>query len=203
MKNQTNLLIATGNPGKVAEMKTLFHDAPFDLHSLIDFPNIIEVDETGSTFEENALLKARGYALQTGLWALADDSGLEIAALGNAPGVLSARYGGDATCFDQKMTMLLGEMESTDDERRDARFVCSMVLVNEAGDLLAKAEGICNGTIADRPSGNGGFGYDPMFVPAGYEKTFGELSSDVKGEISHRARASRTIIRYLLAFTAV
>ena len=203
LSNKHSLVIATGNPGKVSEMKTLFRDAPFTLQSLSDFENITEVDETGSTFQENALLKARGYALQTGLWALADDSGLEIAALGNAPGVLSARYGGDETSFDQKMSMLLGEMDVAETGSRDARFVCSMVLVNEAGDLLIQAEGICSGTIADAPRGNGGFGYDPMFVPAGYEKTFGELSTDIKGEISHRARASRTIIRYLLAFTAV
>ena len=203
MKNQPDLLIATGNPGKVSEMNALFRDAPFTLRSLQDFRSINEVDETGSTFEENALMKARGYAWQTGLWALADDSGLEIAALGDAPGVSSARYGGEETSFSQKMSMLLREMEMAADRRRDARFVCSMVLVNRAGDILSKAQGVCEGVIADSPRGNGGFGYDPMFVPKGHEKTFGELSAEIKGEISHRALASRTIIRYLLAFTAL
>ncbi|MEO7674043.1 MAG: RdgB/HAM1 family non-canonical purine NTP pyrophosphatase [Pyrinomonadaceae bacterium] len=197
------LLIATSNRGKVREIEELLSATAVRFRSLLDFPGVIEVEETGSTFEENAILKAVGYALQTGLWALADDSGLEIAALGNAPGVLSARYGGDGTGFDQKMSMLLGEMELAHDHRRDARFVCSMALANPDGDIAIKAEGVCEGKIADEPRGNGGFGYDPMFIPARHEKTFGQLSNDIKREISHRALASRIIIRYLHAFTAV
>lgn len=197
------LLIATTNKGKVREIEDLFRGSTFRLRSLLDFPLVREIPETGSTFEENAVLKARGYALQTGLMSLADDSGLEIAALENEPGVLSARYGGDETNFDQKMSLLLREMERADDSRRDARFVCSMALANADGDILITAEGICEGTIADRPRGNGGFGYDPMFIPTGYNRTFGELQDAVKHQISHRARASAKIMRYLLGFIAV
>ncbi len=200
---EKELLIATSNKGKVREIEELFSGSGVRFRSLIDFPLVIEVPETGTTFEENAVLKARGYALQTGLWALADDSGLEIAALENAPGVLSARYGGGETGFDQKMSMLLAEMEMARDRRRDARFVCSMALADGTGGILATSIGTCDGAIAQAPRGNGGFGYDPMFVPAGHEKTFGELSTEVKRQISHRARASRTIIRYLLDFIAV
>lgn len=197
------LLIATSNRGKFREIKDLFGDAPVRLRSLLDFPLVEEVPETGSSFEENAGLKASGYAKQTGLQALADDSGLEIAALGNAPGVLSARYGGGDTGFDKKMSMLLKEMEQSEHEPRDARFVCAMALADASGEILTTSEGICSGTIAPHPRGTGGFGYDPIFVPNGYEATFGELPDEVKREISHRALASRTIIRYLLDFMAV
>ena len=196
------LLIATSNEGKVREIEEHFCGTAVRFRSLLDFSSVSEVPETGSTFEENAILKARGYALQTGILALADDSGLEIAALGNAPGVLSARYGGE-TSFDQKMSMLLAEMELAEDGRRDARFVCSMALASSEGDILATAEGICEGKIADTPRGNHGFGYDPMFIPAGFEETFGELADNIKREISHRARASAKIMRYLLGFIAV
>lgn len=197
------LLIATTNQGKVREIEDLFRGTAFRFSSLVDFPFVSEIPETGSTFEENAVLKARGYALQTGLMSLADDSGLEIAALENALGVLSARYGGGETGFDQKMSLLLREMGLADDNRRDARFICSMALANADGEILIAAEGICEGTIADRPRGNGGFGYDPMFIPTGHNQTFGELQDAVKREISHRARASAKIMRYLLGFIAV
>lgn len=203
MKMEKELLIATSNKGKVREIEELFRSAAVRFRSLRAFPFIEDVPETGSTFEENAVLKARGYAMQTGLLALADDSGLEIAALNNAPGILSARYGGDEIGFDQKMSMLLREMELAEDRSRDARFVCSMALANGNGDILLTSTGICEGQIADTPRGNGGFGYDPMFVPNGYDKTFGELANTVKREISHRARASRTIIRYLPDFIVV
>lgn len=197
------LLIASSNKGKVHEIRDLFGGSSIRFRSLIDFPHVTEIPETGSNFEENAVLKARGYALQTGLRSLADDSGLEIAALGNAPGVLSARYGGDDINFGQKMFLLLGEMERAIVKRRDARFVCAMALADGAGNILTTSTGICEGIIAEAPRGTGGFGYDSMFVPAGYEKTFGELPDGIKRQISHRAHASRIIIRYLLDFIAV
>ena len=197
------LLIATSNKGKVREIEELFRGTAVRFRNLRDFSPVSDVPETGSTFEENAILKARGYALQTGIWALADDSGLEIAALDNAPGVLSARYGADETSFDKKMSMLLGEMDLAENISRDARFVCSMALANGQGEIMATAEGICEGKIADAPRGNHGFGYDPMFIPTGFDKTFGELADDIKREISHRARASVKIMRYLLGFIAV
>jgi XTP/dITP diphosphohydrolase len=203
MKNEQGLLIATGNAGKVAEMTFLLRNIPFTFRGLSDFPGIVDVDETGSTYEENAVLKARGYSQQTDSIALADDSGLEIEALGNAPGVLSARYAGNETPFGEKIALLLAELAKTGDDDRKARFVCSMALADPRGRTLITSTGICEGTIALEPSGLNGFGYDPIFVPNGHRMTFGELTDQIKHEISHRARASRTIIRYLLDFMAV
>lgn len=196
------ILIATGNPGKVRELSRLFRVVDIDFRGLADFPNIIEVPETGSTFAENAKLKAVGYAEQTKTASLADDSGLVIDALGGAPGVLSARYGGDVA-FDRKMEMVLAEMKKATDKTRAARFVCAMTIVDKTGRILAEVEGVCEGRIAEHPRGNGGFGYDPIFIPDGYNATFGELDDAVKAEISHRARAVAKIMRYLLAFTAL
>jgi len=197
------LLIATNNPGKLREIGQLLSATPVKLRSLRDFDNIVEVEETGSTFAENAILKARGYALQTGMTALADDSGLEIKALDNAPGVLSARYAGENTGFAEKMRILLSEMETSEDKDRSAQFVCAMVIANASGELLVTAEGVCKGNIASGPRGNGGFGYDPIFQPAGFDKTFGELPDEIKQEISHRARSSAVIMRFLLDFIAI
>lgn len=197
------LLIATGNPGKITELEQLFAGVPVTLRNLRDYDNIIDVEETGSTFEENAILKAKSYALQTGVPALADDSGLEIAALNNRPGVLSARYAGEDTGFEEKMAKLLLELERSGDGERSAKFVCVMALANGQGEIQFTAEGVCEGIIPVGPRGNNGFGYDPIFIPIGFDHTFGELSSDIKSEISHRARASAIIIQYLLDFIAV
>ena len=200
---QQKLLIATNNPGKIAELKDMLASAPFDLLSLDDFPAAAEVEETGLTFDENARLKARGYALQTGLTALADDSGLEVEALDNNPGVFSARYGGPGTSFAQKMAKLLAELDKTGDTVRRAHFVCAMAIANGKGEVLFTSEGICEGKIAPDPRGSGGFGYDPLFIPEGFDRTFGELSEAIKREISHRARAFKQIIPFLRHFTAI
>ncbi len=201
-KEYPTILIATGNPGKVRELRELLAPASAALKSLSEFSNIAEVPETGSTFMENAEMKAAGYARQTGLWSLADDSGLSVDALGGLPGVLSARYGGDVA-FDRKMELLLSAMNDTKDKRRSARFTCAMALCDQSGTIRAHVEGLCEGIIAARPRGNGGFGYDPIFVPNGFESTFGELSAEIKAEISHRSLAAAKIMRYLLAFRAV
>lgn len=197
------LVVATGNPGKVHELRDLLAGLPFEVIGLSDFGNISEVEETGATFTDNAVLKARGYAEQTGVMTLADDSGLEVDALNKAPGVYSARYGGANTSFDEKMKKLLGELERTGGTDRRARFVCSMALADEHGDILHISEGVCEGHIAEAPSGSNGFGYDPVFIPDGYALTFGELPGETKRQISHRARAVSGIIRYLLDFTAI
>lgn len=197
------LLIATGNPGKVVEITRLIGDAPVTLKTLRDFPNIKEVAETGSTFEENAILKAKGYSFQSGLWTLADDSGLEIEALNSAPGIHSGRYASDKMDYNEKMSLLLGELDRTGDTRRSARFVCSMALANGRGEIVLTSAGICEGKIAKTPRGTNGFGYDPIFMPAGFAETLGELSDEIKQHISHRARASLKIMRYLLGFIAV
>ena len=203
-RNSTNrLLIATGNRGKVLEIRELLSAVPIAVKSLADFTDIVEVEETGSTFAENAALKAVGYAAQTGMLSLADDSGLEVAALGGRPGVLSARYGGEDLDFPSKMDRLLAEMDDSAIKTREARFVCSMVLADAKVKILAEADGECRGKIARKPRGNGGFGYDPIFIPNGHELTFGELSKTIKGKISHRSLAAEKIKRYLLDFTGI
>ncbi|MEQ1923031.1 MAG: RdgB/HAM1 family non-canonical purine NTP pyrophosphatase [Pyrinomonadaceae bacterium] len=201
MKPQ-KLLVATHNLGKLAELRSLLEDLPFELVGLSDFDNVTEVEETGATFIDNAKLKAIGYAQQTGLFALADDSGLEVDALEGRPGVLSARYGGDVG-FDIKMQMLLSEMNNSTNDSRTARFVCSIAIAAPDGKILHTTEGVCSGNIASDPSGNGGFGYDPVFIPDGFKETFGELSGAVKQKISHRARAFEQIMPFLRDFIAV
>lgn len=197
------ILLATGNAGKVHEFEQMFEAIPIRFCSLRDFPDVTEVEETGTRFAENAALKAQGYALKIGLWSLADDSGLEIDALGGAPGVLSARYGGPSTGFAEKMELVLNQMKTLPEGHRSARFVCSIAIADETGSVRADAEGECPGQIALEPRGTRGFGYDPIFIPEGYQETFGELDDSVKAEISHRAKAGAKIIRYLLDFTGV
>ena len=194
------LLIATQNTGKIAEFRDLLGHLPFRLVDLRNFANLPEIDETGATFEENARIKAVGYAKASGLYAIADDSGLEIYALGGAPGVHSARFAGPKTGYDVKISRLLAEMDTSKPVDRSARFVSHIVLAAPAGSLVYEADGTCEGTIADRPRGSNGFGYDPIFIPAGFTKTFGELDDEVKQTISHRARALAKIIRFLRDF---
>ena len=199
----TTILVATGNEGKVRELAGLLREVPVTLRSLADFPSIREVDETGSTFLENACLKAADYSVQTGLPALADDSGLEVKGLGGAPGVHSARFAGESTTYAEKMDELLSQLEKNGSTDRRARFACSMVLSDADGRIITTSEGFCEGTLAESPRGSNGFGYDPIFIPDGYELTFGQLPDSVKSSLSHRARASAGIIRYLLDFIVV
>ena len=197
------LLIATNNRGKVAELRGLFEGLPFSLIGLADLPPVGDVDETGTTFEQNAQLKAREYSLRTGLHSFADDSGLEVEALGNRPGVLSARYGGVDMSFADKMKMLLAELDETGNVERIARFVCSMAIADRQGRIVCTSVGICPGRISTEPRGSGGFGYDPIFVPDGFDLTFAELPADVKQKISHRARSFEQIIPLLRDYNAI
>jgi XTP/dITP diphosphohydrolase len=194
------ILIATGNAGKVREFSGLFKDLPFEICGLKDFPEIQEIAETGATFEENSRLKAAGYARQTGFWTLADDSGLEVEALHNAPGVLSARYAGIAASDAEKIEKLLKELKKTGAEEKKARFVCAIAFAAPDGEIVSVEIGVCEGRISDKPLGNNGFGYDPIFVPENFEQTFGELPENIKQQISHRGRASRKILRFLRDF---
>lgn len=196
------LLIATKNVGKIKELEELLADTPVRLRSLNDFAGVIEPEETGAAFSENAILKARSYARQTGLLALGDDSGLEVEALGGAPGVFSARYAGAGATDAERIEKLLREIKNTNDANRRARFVCAMAIADAAGEIQYVAEGVCGGTIALAATGAGGFGYDPVFTPDGFPETFGMLSNNIKQQISHRARASRKIIQYLRRFYA-
>ena len=200
---KTKLLVATKNNGKLAELNGLLANLPIELLSLDDIGSFDEIEETGATFAENAALKASGYAQASRIMTLADDSGLEVEALDNRPGVLSARYGGADLAFDKKMLMLLDELEKTGGSNRRAQFVCAMAVADETGKIVHSAEGICNGIIAQNPRGTGGFGYDPLFIPEGFENTFGELSNAEKQKISHRFRAFCKIIPFLRHFFAI
>jgi XTP/dITP diphosphohydrolase len=193
----SELLIATNNAGKIRELNGLLADLPLRLRQLSEFSQITEVEETGKTFVENAQLKARLYSRQTNLWTLADDSGLEVDALGGAPGVFSARYAGPNASDEERNARLLAELAQTDDAHRTARFTCAIALYDPATAALEIFEGTCEGRIARHPQGTHGFGYDPLFIPSGYAHTFGELSDDVKQQISHRARALAAFRLYL------
>lgn len=202
-RDETEILIATTNGGKVKELQNFLADLNVQVYSLNDFPKITEPAETGETFAENAVLKATFYALHTKMWSLADDSGLEVEALGGAPGIFSARYAGEGAKDEEKTNKILRELEQTPDEERRARFVCAMAISDETGDVKFVAEGVCSGKIALFASGTNGFGYDPIFIPDDLEQTFGELSGEIKQKISHRAQAIAKIIRFLQSFTTL
>jgi len=197
------LVVGTNNAGKIKELNELLADLPVELCGLNNFEKVSDVEETGATFADNASLKASAYARQTGFWSLSDDSGLEVEALNGAPGVFSARYAGEQAGDRERNAKLLNELAGTRDEARRARFVCAMAIADEKGEIRFLAEGVCEGKISRSPRGANGFGYDPIFVPDGFKQTFGELSSTVKGEISHRARAIKKIMRFLRDFTAL
>ena len=198
----TELLVATGNAGKRREIRALLGDLPIRLLSLADFPKIEEVAETGSTFSENAALKAFGYARQAGILSLADDSGLVVDALGGAPGVHSARYLGDQASYAERMNALLTALKTANDDARTARFVCALAIASDKLEMLYTTEGTCEGRIAGAPRGSGGFGYDPVFIPEGFTQTFGELPAVIKNGISHRGRALAKAHQFLASLTA-
>lgn len=183
------LVIASTNMHKVREFKTLLKSlARFDLLSLCDFPNYIPPEETGKTFEENAILKAEHAAKTLHRWVIADDSGLVVPALNGAPGVFSARYAGnDATDLENRKK-LLDEMQHLMEEDRQAFFECAIALASPEG-LKKCVKGTCEGTLLIKERGAGGFGYDSLFVKHGYNKTFAELGESVKNRISHRRKA--------------
>jgi XTP/dITP diphosphohydrolase len=193
------LLIATGNPGKIVEFRSLLASLPLRLRSLAEFPETIEVEETGMTFSDNAVLKASGYAGQTGLWTLADDSGLEVDALGGAPGVFSARYGGEGLNDARRVERLLDALSQCAEQQRRARFISVIAIADPQGQIANISTGRCEGQIAFAPRGTGGFGYDPVFVPQGFTQTFGELSPEIKQSISHRALALQGARSFLMS----
>jgi XTP/dITP diphosphohydrolase len=190
------MLIATHNPGKVREFRQLLLHPSREWVGLDDLAISDDVQETGCTFAENALLKARAYARLTGLTALADDSGLEVDALGGRPGVLSARYAGPGATDEDRYRLLLRELEAVPEDRRQGRFRCAIAVAWPDG-RCALATGRCEGTIAFEPHGSRGFGYDPVFVVPRYSRTMAELSSEIKNELSHRARAAQALLTLL------
>jgi XTP/dITP diphosphohydrolase len=183
------LVIGSRNPKKLVELRDLLGDLPLDLTDLSPWPDVPDVDETGQTFEENARLKAVGYAKAVGAWVLAEDSGLVVPALKGRPGVLSARYAGTHGDDAANNRKLLAELAPLPDDRRAAYYVCVAALASPAGEVAAVAEGRCHGGILKEPRGTGGFGYDPLFEVPEYHRTFGELSLRVKQALSHRAKA--------------
>lgn len=183
----STFILASNNQGKYREFKAILEPLGFSLVPQAVAGVDFEVNETGETFEENAYLKASAVAQFTRFPAIADDSGLCVDALGGAPGVHSARFGGGKDWTDeQKYRYLLEKLEGAAD--RSARFVSCICLVTPDNRIVA-ARGECPGRIAEAPAGNGGFGYDPVFIPDGYDEPFGVLGTDVKNRISHRARA--------------
>ena len=184
------LVLATRNPGKISEIKALLPGVR--VAPAASFTGCPEPEETGRTFEENALIKARAVSLYTGKTALADDSGLEVDALDGAPGVHSARYAGRDPTDQDNIRRLLGALDGISDAERTARFRCVMAVVVPDGRTWT-VEGACEGRILQAPRGDAGFGYDPLFVPEGYENTFAELDAGVKNRISHRALALQRI----------
>jgi XTP/dITP diphosphohydrolase len=193
------LVVATHNKGKASEIKTLLGDVGWTIVSLNQFPNVGEATEDAGTYSGNAVSKATYYAQNTSEWVLADDSGLEVAALNGAPGVFSARYAGPNASDSQRRLKLLNELEAVVD--RKARFVCSAVIADSNGKIQKLAEGICEGVISEEARGDSGFGYDPIFIPAGYDLTFGQLSDQIKNRISHRAKAIRGLRSFLVERT--
>ena len=180
------LVVATGNPGKVQEMQEYLADLNLQLQLK---PKDLEIEETGETFLANARLKATEVAKATGEWAIADDSGLAVDALDGRPGIYSARY---APTVAEQIERVLTELG--DNSNRQAQFVCALVIAKPDGTVALETEGICRGEILYTPRGNGGFGYDPIFYVPAEEKTFAEMSGEMKRSLSHRGRAFEILL---------
>lgn len=191
-----DIVLATRNPGKVEELKALLADMDVNVLSLRDFPDMPEIEETGETFAANAEIKATTVARITGRLTLADDSGLEVDALGGRPGVQSARFGGAGASDRDKYLKLLGLLQGVPDEARTARFRAAVCIATPEGETVI-VEGACEGVIAREPAGEGGFGYDPVFYIPECGQTMAEVPSDVKNRMSHRAKAMQLAKRVL------
>jgi XTP/dITP diphosphohydrolase len=192
------ILVATTNPGKIAELRAML-DFDVELLSLSDFEEVSEIKEDGQTFIENACKKAIGYAKATGLWTIADDSGLEVDALGGEPGVKSARFSGEKTINDdgtlidhRNIAKVLELLKGVPEEKRTARFFCCLCLANPE-EILIETEGTLKGLITNKEIGKNGFGYDPIFFVPDLNKTVAQLTAEEKNAISHRGKAIRKL----------
>jgi XTP/dITP diphosphohydrolase len=183
------ILIGTENRGKVTEIKRVLQGLPLKLVAITDFPDIRSPDESGNSYASNAIIKAQSYAGQTGLWTLADDSGLEVTSLNGLPGLRSARFGGEGLSDADRTSLLLSKLLAMDGAERSARFICAVAIAKPSGEVINVAHGICVGVIARAPSGDEGFGYDPVFIPSGYQVTFAEMPLLLKNTLSHRGKA--------------
>jgi len=201
MSELLTIVLATSNAGKVSELRALLSDLPVQFLSVSEvLGEKLSIVEDGATFEDNALIKARAVCRATQTLSLADDSGLEVDALGGRPGVRSARFAHERATDAENNAALLRELENVEEGARTARFRCVLALVSPWRDAdIHVAEGSCEGSIARAPRGNGGFGYDPLFTVAGLEgRTMAELSEDEKNRISHRARAVQSLRAILI-----
>jgi XTP/dITP diphosphohydrolase len=207
LKESKKLLLGTTNRKKLIELNAHLQPRGFDLLTLADLPRVIDVEETGTTFLENARLKGVAQALEHGMWAIGEDSGLCVPALGGAPGIYSARYSIDAgvnavdderSVIDQRNNdKLLNELAAVPDTKRDAYYVSAIVLCDPQGSVALEVQGECWGRILRERRGTEGFGYDPLFEVVEYHQTFAELGLNVKRAISHRSRALREFLRQL------
>ena len=192
------IVIATRNRHKAVELQTLLHGVGYDAVRLDEIDpdgKIPEVEETGTTFKENALLKAHAIAKATGLPSVADDTGLEVDALEGAPGIFSARYAGENCTYEDNVKKLLRELSDVADDRRTARFKTVAVYVHKETEL--SAEGVVEGVITEKAEGVGGFGYDPVFSVLDMKKTYAQLADEEKNRVSHRGKAIRSLIEKL------
>ena len=195
----TTLVIASGNAGKVREFGALLADLGLDTQPQ---PEGLEVEETGSGFADNARLKAEAVARATGCWALADDSGLSVEALGGAPGVHSARYADSDSARIERLLRELSDVGASSPTARSAHFTAALALANPQGEIVLEVEGICPGTILEAPRGSGGFGYDPVFFVPEAELTFAEMPHSQKAALGHRGRAFAALKPRLKALLA-
>jgi XTP/dITP diphosphohydrolase len=189
------IVLASRNEHKIEELRATLAPLGIELKSTYDFPALEEVEEDADTLEGNALKKARYVHNETGLPAVSDDTGLEVDALNGRPGVYSARYAGENASYQENVEKLLEELSGVPMERRGAQFRTVAALVTEEG--FYTFEGVCRGTIRTKEQGSGGFGYDPVFVPASYKKTFAELDPKIKNKISHRGKAIQKFYEWI------
>jgi XTP/dITP diphosphohydrolase len=192
------LVLGSRNRKKLGELAQLLQPHGFTLRTLADYPQAIEVEESGTTFAENARLKATVQARHLGEWVLGEDSGLSVDALGGAPGVYSARFSGAGATDEKNNDLLLEKLAKVPQEKRTAHYTCYAALSDPSGNVCAESEGHCCGRILSERAGSGGFGYDPLFEIVELHRTFGELSPAVKAAISHRSRAIRQLVPLLV-----
>ncbi|MDD3839364.1 MAG: XTP/dITP diphosphatase [Clostridia bacterium] len=190
-------IVATSNDGKLNEIRNFFHDIPIVFTSMDQLGINIEIEENGTSFEENATIKAKTVSRYTDSPVIADDSGLEVEYLNNEPGIYSARFSGENSTDQKNIEKLLKLMEGVEWENRKARFRCVMTMALPDGKIIS-VEGECRGYISNVPKGKNGFGYDPVFVWPPYNKTFAQLPDNVKNSISHRAAALKKLRRFIL-----
>ena len=188
------LVLATRNKHKLEEIQAIFNFKALEISSAFDYPEIPDVEEDGDTLEANAIKKAVTLAKALNCWAMADDSGLEVAALNGAPGVYSARFAGPSADDAANNALLLNELADVPDARRTAHYACHMTLAAADGSVVATSSGQCHGRIDRKAHGGGGFGYDPLFLVPEYHRSFGEIAAEVKAMISHRGRALRAMV---------